>query len=47
MQSQLDATLALIHAITAQLDRLEDRLATLEERRGPGRPLKQVDAHAA
>ena len=47
MQNQLDATLALIRAITSQLDRIEERLAELEMRRGPGRPPKTADIHAA
>lgn len=45
-KGQLEAAFALLHAITAQLDRLEERLAELESKRGPGRPAKQVDTHA-
>ena len=46
MAGQLEAAFALIHAITTQLDRQEERLQELENKRGPGRPPKQVEHHA-
>jgi hypothetical protein len=47
LKGQLEAAFALIHAITTQLDRQEERLQELENKRGPGRPPKQVEHHAA
>lgn len=43
---QQDAAFALIHAITTQLDRMEERLADLENKRGPGRPPKGLNGEA-
>ena len=47
LKGQLEAAFALIHAITTQLDRIEERLETLENKRGPGRPAKLVESHAS
>ena len=47
MAGQLEAAFALIHAITTQLDRQEERLNEIENKRGPGRPPKQVEHHAS
>jgi hypothetical protein len=47
MTGQLEAAFALIHAITTQLDRQEERLCEMENKRGPGRPPKQVESHAS
>jgi hypothetical protein len=47
IKSQLEAAFALLHAITAQLDRHDERLDSLENKRGPGRPPKLVETHAS
>ena len=47
IKGQLEAAFALLHAITAQLDRMEERLDILENKRGPGRPPKQAEVHAS
>lgn len=41
MRGQIEAMLAMIQALAAQLDRAESRLSELESRPRPGRPPKE------
>lgn len=43
---QIEVVLALVQSITAQLDRLEQRVAEIEQRPKPGRPPKITEIAA-
>ena len=42
LMQTVNAAVAMVQALAAQLDRVEARLEELEQRRGPGRPPNKV-----
>jgi hypothetical protein len=46
MQQTINAAIAMVQALAAQLDRLEARIEQLEQPRGPGRPRTQDNGQA-
>ena len=42
MQQSIEAAIAMIQALAAQVDRLQERIDQLELPRGPGRPRKET-----
>jgi prefoldin subunit 5 len=46
MQQNINAAIAMIQALAAQVDRLQERIEQLEQPRGPGRPRKETYGEA-
>jgi phosphoribosylcarboxyaminoimidazole (NCAIR) mutase len=46
MQQSINAAIAMVQALAAQMDRLEARIEQLEQPRGPGRPRTQEHGQA-
>ena len=46
MQQSINAAIAMIQALAAQVDRLQERIEQLEQPRGPGRPRTETYGEA-
>lgn len=46
MQQSINAAIAMIQALAAQVDRLQERIDQMEQPRGPGRPRKETYGEA-